>query len=67
MPRTTVTRVEGLDEETALKAMQLAEKGPVSFSDKYTYKARVDDPEEVANLIEASIARNIKFVVERVS
>lgn len=66
MPRKVVTRVEGNDEESALAALSFAEKGPVSYSDKFTYIARLTDPDEVASYIEGAIARNISFVLERV-
>ena len=66
MPRKTITRVEGKDEASLMAAITLAEKGPVSYSDKYIYISRIDDPDEVVSYIEMAVNRNIAFVVERV-
>lgn len=67
MPDKTATKVEGHDEKAALEALQLAELGPVSYSDKYRSAMRLTDPDEVAALIEQALLYKRTFVVERVS
>jgi len=48
--------VKVVDEETALQAQDLAEQGyAVSYSDRWRFTSRIDDPEELAKRLKHSL------------
>lgn len=59
-------RVEVVDGESGLEALELAEKGPVSFSSDSTFIRETDDYELIADRIAHCVERSQTCVVESV-
>ena len=60
-------RVEVADEESFLKALELVDEGPVSFSSKWRYIGLITDPDVLAAEMIECARRGLSCVVERVT
>ncbi len=65
VPIEGAARVEGRSKEAALRAMHLAEGGPVSYSDGTISARRVTDPDVIATYLIHALRLGSAFVVER--
>jgi len=64
-----MTKIEVVDEVTALQAQDLIEQGKaVSYSDKWRFTSRIEDPDKLARLLQHGLMEDcFPIVVEEVN